>query len=172
MLLLLILSDGIARVENNTQTTVGSYRQTEMVHKETLRASLIEVGARLPEEGIHTELKVELLRAELVRILRKCRLASVALALAMAWTLITTVWVVGAIAVVVVAPFVRKIAEELAGLGTNGVNAGGPYLDATVEGAGGSLKIDRIVVVITEKRHVVEIVDESEIPRVCGIDFL
>ena len=34
------------------------------------------------------------------------------------------------------------------------------------------MEVDRVVVVIAEERHVVEVIDESEIPGVRGVDFL
>ena len=72
----------------------------------------------------------------------------------------------------VVVDAVGEVAEELAGLGADGVDAGGPDLDAAVQSAGGSLKVDGVVIVVAEEGHVVEVVDEGKVPRIRGIDFL
>ena len=143
-----------------------------MVHQETLCAAFVEIRACLPEEGIDTEFEVEFVGPQLVRILGEGRFTSVSLALPLAGTLFTTLWVVGGIALVVIPSFAGEVAEEFACFSTDGVDTGGPDLDAAVEGAGGTLEVDRVIVVVAEKGHVVEVVDEGEVPGVCGIDFL
>lgn len=84
-----------------------------MVHEEALGATLVEIGASLPEERVYAELEVELLRSKLRRVLGERGLAPVAFTLALALAGFTTFRIVRAITVVVVPAFVRKVAKEL-----------------------------------------------------------
>lgn len=148
LLLFLSLGYRVTCIEDDAKSTIWSDGQAEMVHEQTLRPALIEVGAGLPEERIDSELEVKLLGPKLCGILDKRRFTPVSLALSLALARVCGIGVVGSITAVLVTTSVGEVAEELAGLGTDRVDTGRPDLDAAIKGAGGALEIDGVVGVV------------------------
>ena len=144
-----------------------------MVHQQPLRATFVEVCTRLPEQRVNGEFKVQLLTPQLRQVLRERRFRPVRLALTLTLSgFAIGVVRAGALVVVVRSALIREIAEEFPSLGADAVNATRPDLHTAVKGARRALEVDRIVCVVAQQRHVVEIVDQSQVPGVVRVDFL
>lgn len=78
---------------------------------------------------------------------------------------------ISALAVLLLAAVaVGETAQELSRLGGDAVDPVCVDFDAAIEGAAGLLEVDAVA--LLEQGHVVEVVDEGKVPRVCGVDLV
>src|SRR5712671_3700321 len=125
-------SHGVACVEDDSEGALAANTQAKVIHKQTMRPTLVEVLACFPEKWIDTKLQVELLALQLRGVLCKSRLGSVScLSPFLGW--FVRVGIVRGWFLILGFSSVRsKVTKKFPCLGTDAIHTACPDLDTTI----------------------------------------
>ena len=126
------LSHGVACVEYDTESALTTNTEAKVVHKQTMRATLIEILACFPEKRINAKLQIEFLVLKLGGVFCESRLGSVSrLAPLLGWFMgigVVRRWRL----IIGLSPVRCKVTEEFPRLSTDAIHAACPDLDTAI----------------------------------------